>query len=152
MAFCANCGATISERASVCALCGTAKCGTAPRGSSTATGRFSPNIVSTLFYLPFFGWIFSLFILATRRYRDNRSVRFHAFQGLFVFFAWMILDFTGALVWGVQDGTERYMMARWLKLPWLAVAFYMMFKTADGQLVRLPVLSDFADRSVDKQF
>jgi uncharacterized membrane protein len=116
-----------------------------------ASGRGGNTILATLCYLPFFGWILSLAVLAMPRYRQHRTLRFHAFQGLFVFLAWMILDFTGSLVWGVQDGPARYQMARWLKLPWLAVAFYMMFKTADGQLIRLPVLSDFADRAMEQQ-
>jgi len=45
-----------------------------------------------LCYIPVMGWIASIIVLAADRFRQDRQVRFHAFQGLYLFVAWLIVN------------------------------------------------------------
>ena len=38
------------------------------------------------------GWIPAIVVLASTRFRANRDIRFHAFQGLYLFVAWLLVD------------------------------------------------------------
>lgn len=75
-----------------------------------------------------------------------REVRFHAFQGLYLAVAWLVLD-------AVADNVLP--RGRALTGPIKAAAFalwvYMLYQTSRGMLVRLPLLGELADRSVDEQ-
>ena len=52
----------------------------------------SPRTASLLCYIPILGWIVSIVVLASARFRADSRVRFHAFQGLYLFVAWLIVD------------------------------------------------------------
>src|ERR671931_2094999 len=111
MPFCANCGAPVEG--SFCAKCGAsvaAPAGSAPAagpgqpvptppGASTAqSSGLSEGAASALCYVLFAGAIF----LAMEPYNRNRNIRFHAFQGLFLFGAAIIIGFVlGALLAGM---------------------------------------------------
>jgi len=49
------------------------------------------NRVDPLLY-PGIGWIASIIVLASEKFRRDRTVRFHAFQGLYLFVAWLMED------------------------------------------------------------
>jgi uncharacterized membrane protein len=107
-----------------------------------------PRNAAILCYLPWLGWIMSLVILSTRRFQNNRLVRFHAFQGLYLFVAWMIVDIA----------LEPVLRVSWLRriipileLGLLATGILMLVKTSADQLIRLPIVGEMADRSVNEQ-
>ena len=52
----------------------------------------NPRTASILCYVPAVGWIASIVVLASQRFRRDRLVRFHAFQGLYLFVAWLMED------------------------------------------------------------
>ena len=103
MPFCVQCGTQVRDIDRYCAKCGTlqpaAASGTAASASSTA-GRapFDPlaslnsRNASLLCYIPMVGWVASIVILASTRFRHDAEVRFNAFQGLYLFVAWLIVD------------------------------------------------------------
>ena len=52
----------------------------------------NPKTASILCYIPWVGWVAAIVVLASDRFRHDRAVRFHAFQGLYLFVAWLIAD------------------------------------------------------------
>ena len=92
MPFCTSCGTAVSERAAFCQNCGRPQpvAGVPPATGDPLSGM-SAESVSTLCYLPWVGWILSLVVLATNRFRNDGLVRFHAFQGMYLAVVWLVL-------------------------------------------------------------
>ena len=45
-----------------------------------------------LCYIPFAGWIACIVVLASPQFREDQAVRFNAFQGLYLFVAWLLVQ------------------------------------------------------------
>ncbi len=104
---------------------------------------------AALCYIPWLGWIASIVVLATERFRGNRTVRFHAFQGLYLFVLWLFVDWVFSPLAQYSDSTRG--ISSLFKLGVLGVWIYLIVKTSQKQLVRLPLLGELADRSVAEQ-
>jgi len=171
MPYCCQCGTQVSPTDRFCGTCGAAQPNatqTSPganAGSSARPGSFSPNADGTGFwnarnaavlcYVPWFGWIAAAIVLASDRFRRDYEVRFHAFQGLYLFVAWLLVDW---VVSPALRGTGReffqpmpHMGAGVLHLVILAGWIVMIIKTRRGEHYRLPILGDLAERSVAEQ-
>src|SRR5579862_7780420 len=103
MAFCANCGATVDGR--FCQKCGAPS--NAPGGAPGTTPPPPPgvnplpppaiapsvgmtnNMAGALCYL--FGFITGILFLVLAPYNQDRTIRFHAFQSIFLNIAWVVL-------------------------------------------------------------
>src|ERR1700722_3762893 len=112
MAFCANCGAAVEGR--FCQKCGApvAAPGTdpLPPPPPPATPPYNPgpqaqigptvgmtdNMAGALCYL--FGFITGILFLVLAPYNQNREIRFHAFQSIFLNIAWVALWIGGTLI------------------------------------------------------
>src|SRR3569832_1710198 len=99
MPFCSQCGNPVVAADSFCGRCGARQPGSTavpPHPHATSLGRGLESInsktASILCYIPWVGWIASIVVLASDRFRHDRAVRFHAFQGLYLFVAWLIAD------------------------------------------------------------
>src|SRR5690349_8709861 len=102
MPYCCQCGSPAGAADKFCAKCGAKQpvsadastSGSAP--SAELLGDLKSKHAAMLCYIPWLGWIASIIVLASRRYKlntpDAREVRFHAFQGLYLFVAWLIVD------------------------------------------------------------
>ena len=148
MPFCTHCGTQVQSTAAFCQSCGTAQPGADTPAGTDPLASLKPRNAAILCYLPWLGWIMSLVILSTRRFQCNRLVRFHAFQGLYLFVAWMIVDIA----------LEPVLRVSWLRriipileLGLLATGILMLVKTSADQLIRLPIVGEMADRSVNEQ-
>lgn len=138
-----------------CYQCGarqTGGMGAAPRGGKAGRSDLeglSPRTASILCYAPWLGWIMSVVVLASQRFRGDSMTRFHAFQGLYLFavhflanvFLPQMLDFTRA---------TRF-MASAVSLSLVGIGIFMMVKTSQGEVFRLPMIGDLAERSVAEQ-
>src|ERR1700683_1519236 len=112
MPFCSQCGKAVSASDVFCAKCG-ARQPVVPHGApgppppgaqivdfarariakrADALAALHPRTASVLCYVPGIGWIVSIIVLASGRFRNDMTVRFHAFQGLYLFVAWLIAD------------------------------------------------------------
>lgn len=100
-------------------------------------------------YIPWVGWIASIVVLAAEKFRQQREVRFHAFQGLYLFVIWLFVDWVFGPLTGYAAATR--MIARLMKLGLVATSLYMVVKTSQGETIRLPLLGELADRSVSEQ-
>ncbi len=148
MPFCTKCGTQVQSAAAFCQDCGSAQPITAAATGSDPLVFLKPRNASILCYVPWVGWIMSLVILSTARFRTDRLVRFHAFQGLYLFVAWMIVHVALDPVMRVS-GLRR--MIPILELGLLATWILMLVKTSANELIRLPIVGEMADRSVNEQ-
>jgi uncharacterized membrane protein len=164
MAFCANCGAAVSGQ--FCQQCGTPAgapavppvpgAGVNPPGAQPLPPAVSPsvgmtdNMAGALCYL--LGFITGILFLVLAPYNQNRTIRFHAFQSIFLNIAWFaiwivvtiislafnFIPFLGtfvSIVLHLSLGLGGFIM-------WL----YMMFKTYNGEKIVLPVIGPLADK------
>src|SRR5438105_7653090 len=94
MPFCSQCGNQVAAADVFCGRCGARQPAGAGRPTPAADplAGINPRTASILCYIPGVGWIASIIVLASERFRHNRAVRFHAFQGLYLFVAWLMED------------------------------------------------------------
>lgn len=160
MAFCVQCGNQVGDADQFCAKCGArqsvaANAGAAqPHHSPDPFSTISGRNASLLCYIPWVGWIAAIVVLASDRFRRDAKVRFHAFQGLYVFVAWLMVE------WVIKP----FLFASWmfgfpfhqlttaaLQLVILAAWIFMLIKVSQDENYKLPVIGDLAERSVSEQ-
>ena len=92
-------------------------------------------------------------MLASSRFRDDRTVRFHAFQGLYLFVAWLIVDWVLGPVFSFPGHRFHLMppIAGLLKAAVIGTWIYMMITVSQERMVKLPIVGELADRSVSEQ-
>ena len=92
MPYCSQCGQQVGGSDAFCHQCGAAQPGGSPRRppGSDPLSQLSPRTAAILCYIPGLGWIASTIVLASDKFRSDRAVRFHAFQGLYLFVAWLL--------------------------------------------------------------
>lgn len=163
MPFCTQCGHEASSTDAFCAHCGAPQSagagGMPPRSGSTPNfssappdplSGLSPRTAAILCYVPAIGWIAAIFVLASRKFRENHLIRFHAFQGLYLFAAWLVVDW-------VVDPLMRFSPARshptgmLLHAVLLAVSIFMMVKASHDEAYVLPIIGELAQRSATEQ-
>ncbi len=150
MPFCSQCGNSIGEADSFCGRCGAKQPGARPGAawSGQRPGAFesvSPKTASVLCYIPWIGWVVAIIVLAADRFRKDRVVRFHAFQALYLFVAWLINDWV--LRWFVWPFTHFHLHGV-ISVVLFAMAIVMIVKTAHNQQYSLPLFGELAERSV----
>lgn len=160
MAFCPNCGAQVTG--SFCPNCGTAVAGGSPgtgaSGYSTpppspSTSGLTHNVASMLCYFPFFiGLICSIVFLVVAPYNQNKTVRFNAFQSLFLhlglFVLWMVLHFIVAMFALATHGFGFILFGIY-PLLWICIFvlfIVLMYKAYNNEKVKLPVVGDLAEK------
>ncbi|MEP7352338.1 MAG: hypothetical protein ABI824_03815 [Acidobacteriota bacterium] len=103
-----------------------------------------------LCYLPWIGWLAGIGVLASPRFRGNNRIRFHAFQSLYLFVAWLLVEWVvspmtkipGAGLSGVSGLLHLVLLGAWI---------FMLVKVNHDEDYRLPILGDLAQKSVDEQ-
>jgi uncharacterized membrane protein len=169
MAFCPNCGAQATG--AFCPNCGAAVTGAGagpapgpipgvnpggyapPPPGVQAGGGLSANAASALCYTPFFiGLICSIVFLVVAPYNRDRSVRFNAFQSLFLhgalFVFWILLHFLIGTLALLTHGVG-FLAVGLYPLIWLCILvlfIVMMYKAYNNQAVKLPVIGDLAQK------
>lgn len=152
MPYCTQCGSQVRDTDRYCGVCGGVQGGpgAVPR-TDPLSGLTSRN-ASLLCYIPMVGWIAAIVILASARFRHDIEARFNAFQGLYLFVAWLIVDWVLAPVLMFPGGWGVHMIfPRLLKLAVVGIWIFMLMKVAQGHTFRLPILGELADRSVSEQ-
>ena len=158
MPYCVQCGQTVGTADRFCAKCGTPQSG----GASSAPGKvhdFWSNIshrnAAVLCYIPWVGWIAAIAVLASDRFRTERRLRFHAFQGLYLFAAWLMVEWVLAPMLAFPVSTIGFpfyrTISQLLHLAILGAWIFMLIKVSHDQDYHLPVIGDLADRSVSEQ-
>lgn len=162
MAFCTNCGNAVSPTEKYCGKCGQQQvpAGQAapppppPRGNREFLSNIDSRTASILCYIPVVGWIPSVAVLAAPRFQQDKLVRFHAFQGLYLFVVWLIVDWVvdPFLSFGGAPGFHEMRIVKSLLKASVFVAWiFMLVKTSQNELFHLPIVGELADRSVSEQ-
>ncbi|HKW99198.1 MAG TPA: hypothetical protein VJN43_15775 [Bryobacteraceae bacterium] len=145
MPFCSSCGNTVNSADQYCAKCGARQPGAAPHPADPLSG-ITPRTASILCYIPVVGWIASVIVLAADKFRNNKTVRFHAFQGLYLFVAWLIVQWVLSPIFrGFHEPFFRIDEA--LHILILCVWIFMIIKTSHEERYSLPIIGELAERS-----
>jgi uncharacterized membrane protein len=105
--------------------------------------------VASLCYIPFVGWVFGIITLAADRFRHARDVRFHAFQGLYLFVLFLVISWVFEPIARGNHVTAR--ISELLNLVVIGTGVFMLVKTRQGETIRLPFLGELAEKSVLEQ-
>ena len=164
MAFCAACGATVSDGAAFCAGCGKAVASqpmaqtagiaiavqTAP--TQPAVTSLTPNVAAALAYI--LGFITGIVFLVLEPYKQNRFVRFHAMQSILYSAAAIVFRIGwGILVSAMMDVTlwaatvlvpVGLLLSFGLFLFWL----YLMYQAYSNREFRIPIIGAIAAKQV----
>jgi uncharacterized membrane protein len=150
MPFCSHCGNQVTPTQPFCGRCGAAQVPDAgpphPLGNDPLAG-VTPRTASILCYIPVVGWIAAIVVLASHRYRHTPAVRFHAFQGLYLFVAWLMND--QVLKWAMAP-VARLHLHDLVNLVLLAMSIFMMVKASHDEAYSLPLFGELAQRSVSE--
>jgi len=157
MAFCAKCGGQLADGTNFCAGCG-APVGTAAGGPAApappapATG-LSSNVGALLAYIPFVGFIAGIVFLVIEPYKNDKFVRFHAFQSIFLSVVWIAFHIVwsnvimGALwspfsaLWAMLG-----MISGFVSLAFFVCALFLMYKAYNNERFKLPLIGDLAEK------
>jgi uncharacterized membrane protein len=98
------------------------------------------------------GWIPAIVVLASERFKKDRTVRFHAFQGLYLFVVWLLVDWAIGPFFALAPGSGlRAAIVGLLKALLVLVWIFMLVKTSQSETYRLPVIGELAERSLAEQ-
>lgn len=155
--FCPNCGSEVQGR--FCAKCGTAvdvsatSAADAPRSTPGAqpysapiahSGGLSDNVAGALCYV--LGIITGILFLVLAPYNQNKFVRFHAFQAIFLQAAWIVIWIAISAMSFILPWFVMGMI--WTILPFVALGLWLLliFKAYQNERFKLPVIGDLAEK------
>jgi uncharacterized membrane protein len=150
MAFCPNCGGQVDGR--FCAKCGTAvDGGTAPGPTPTAqAGGLEENVASALCYLA--GLITGIIFLVLAPYNQNKTIRFHAFQSIFlhvavigIYIAFIFVTIISTVI-SSYLGTLMGYLGLCLNLAFFATFIFLIYKAYQGEKFVLPIIGPLAEK------
>jgi uncharacterized membrane protein len=167
MAFCGGCGADVPAGSAFCKQCGrpvaagqTSSPGAPPPvhhsnpgGGAPATAGLAENVAGALCYV--LGWLTGIIFLVIDK---RHSVRFHAaqsivvFGGLFILY-WIVGSMFAAsiMLGGLGMGWSLgYVIFLLLRVIFLVLWIFLMFKAYQGEQFRVPVAANIADSLVGK--
>ena len=153
MPYCCQCGKSVGGHDAYCGVCGAHQPSAASTPHVDYMHGISPRTASLLCYIPIMGWIVSIVVLASARFRTDPRVRFHAFQGLYLFVAWLLVDWVlspmfGFAFWGPPF---HQVFPGLMKAVIFGTWIFMMVKTSHDEMYKLPILGDLAEKSVSEQ-
>src|SRR5262249_16787252 len=148
--FCSQCGTQVSVADAFCAKCGfrqpVVPVTPPPGPNSDPLQALNSRTASVLCYVPGIGWIISIIVLAAERFRHERMVRFHAFQGLYLFVAWLMADWVVRPMFDVFL-TPHFHVYRLVEIVLLGMSIFMMLKAGQNEAFSLPLFGELAQRS-----
>jgi uncharacterized membrane protein len=146
MAFCASCGAPVEGK--FCAKCGTPMGAAVPPPGATpgaAAAGMTDNAASALCYV--LGLITGILFLVLAPYNQNKTIRFHAFQSIFMSVACILFS----MVFNIIIFSGLHMFSLLFLSPLISLAFfvlwiYMIITAYQGKTVVLPVIGPIAQK------
>ena len=147
MPFCGKCGSSINEGVTFCGQCGAPVAPSSGAVQTTETGKaLESNIAALLSYLL---WIVGgILFLVLEPYKNDKFVRFHAFQSIFLsvaFIAFLIVwdGILGSLFSGVLWivlGPIGLIVRLAVMLLWL----FLMYKAYNKEKFMVPFIGELA--------
>ena len=150
MPFCSQCGTQVGGGDVFCAKCGFRQPVEPVRPAADPLAGITPRTATILCYIPVVGWIASIIVLATDKFRSNRYVRFHAFQGLYLFLAWLIVDWVVRPMFADMP-PHLIRLDKILQGILLFTWVFMLVKTSHEETYALPIIGELAEKSASGQ-
>ena len=135
MPFCSQCGSQVGVADAFCGRCGSRQ-PNAPAPSRDLVAGVTPRTAAVLCYIPLVGWIAAIVVLASDRFRLDRTVRFHAFQGLYLFVVWLLADRVLAPMFGFVPHVP---LGGLFKLAVLGLWVFMLIKASQDEPYSLQI-------------
>jgi uncharacterized membrane protein len=157
MPFCASCGTQVEGK--FCPKCGAAIVagGATPPppplpgtyAAPVASAPMAENVASTLCYV--LGLITGIIFLVLEPYSKNRTVRFHAFQSIFLNVAIIVIEIAFSIVFGIMLRITGFFgfFGIFFPLFWLALLvlwLYLLLSTYQGKTIVLPIIGPLAQK------
>ena len=153
MPYCCQCGNQVASSDRYCRTCGASQAAAGAPGNappqgfpqSDAHSFWNARNASRLCYFPWLGWVACVLVLATHRFQRDYEVRFHAFQGLYLFVACLMEDWVLRPMFLVAPDLHIHGIVEALLL---GMSIFMMVKAAHEEAYPLPLFGELAHRSV----
>ena len=154
MSFCPSCGASVDGR--FCAKCGTPMPATAqsaadtpppPYTSQPVSAGMADNVASALCYA--LGLLTGILFLVLAPYNQNRAVRFHAFQSIFLNVGVILFSFALSILLGIFHFLGAIFGLFLVPLIWLGffvLWLYLMYSAYQNKKVVLPIVGPLAEQ------
>jgi uncharacterized membrane protein len=151
MAFCAKCGAQLAEGTGFCGSCGTPVGSAAggPPAPAAAGTAMSSNVAGLLTYI--LGFITGIIFLVIEPYKNDKFVRFHAFQSIFFNVALIVFWIAYMIVTSILSfvslgvlGILMFFVGLLVFLAILAYWIFLMYKAYNNELYKIPFIGDLA--------
>jgi uncharacterized membrane protein len=160
--FCASCGAQVADTATFCPACGKSvgqapantgyAAAPAPAQAAPAAGGLTDNVAGMLAYVTI---IPAIIFLVMEPYNKKPFVRFHAFQCIFLhvaaLVAWVALLIVSAILAFIPVLGHLVAFILWLaySVGLLVVWVVLLLKANQGQMWKLPVIGDMAEKQAN---
>lgn len=140
MAFCSVCGASIADGATACAACA----GRATVAPAVAAPGLTDNVAGMLAY---FTIIPAIVFLVLEPYNRSRFIRFHAWQSILFNAGWWILWMVLRVIVHISLlGFLTLLIWPLIGLGGFIVWIILVLKANQGQMFKLPVIGDLAEK------
>lgn len=171
MSFCQTCGTNVPDGSLACPACGASQ-GVAPQSAApgpmpgayppppvqpmyaaqpqpAASSGLTPNVAGALAYL--MGFITGILFLVIDPFKNDRFVRFHAYQSIFFNVAWIGFWIIWTIV-GIVLGAVSHGLFFIIQLPINLLLFvggfclwaYLMYSAYQGKTFQLPLVGALA--------
>ena len=145
MAFCGSCGAPVEGK--FCAKCGTPMGAAVPPPSATpgaAAAGMTDNAASALCYV--LGLVTGILFLVLAPYNQNKTIRFHAFQSIFLNVGWILFWMVFNIVFAALHMFSLLFLSPLIGLVFFVLWIYMIISAYQGKTVVLPVIGPIAQK------
>jgi uncharacterized membrane protein len=102
------------------------------------------NVASALCYA--LGLITGIIFLVIAPYNQNRLIRFHAFQSIFLNVAWIVFWFAMNIVFAAIHMYTLFFLTPLVGLAFFVLWIYMLVSAYQGKKVLLPVIGSLAEQ------
>jgi len=146
MAFCNMCGAQIPDGSTTCAACA-GRVPAAPNPAVATPGGLADNVAGMLAYVTI---IPAIIFLVMEPYNKNRFIRFHSFQCLFFCVALIVLQIGLSILavvpfMAIVTIPLHLLIALGAFIVWII----LLMKANQGQMYKLPVIGDLAEKQAN---
>jgi len=144
VAFCPNCGSQMPAGAAACPNCAG---GTQSAVTTAPAAGLTDNVAGMLSYL----LIPAIVFLVLEPYSKRRFIRFHAFQCIFLCIALFVLGIALSILWHIPVLGWLVLFLLWplLSLAELILWIILLLKAYQGQMWKLPVIGDMAEKQAN---
>ena len=145
MPFCATCGSSVEG--SFCPKCGSPVGAAAPPpvyAAAPAAGGLTDNVACALCYA--LGLITGILFLVLAPYNQNKTIRFNAFQSIFLHVGAIVFVIGLNIIFGIMHLWELYFVTSLIWLLFFLLWLYLVIQSYQGKTVVLPVIGPIAQQ------